>query len=100
MIAGKMPSGEKSQHKEDGMGGALKLLQVGQTVSMQQLEFSCNLTILTDGQPGLKVIEVGVDYVVLDDEREGVQVRIPMHVLKMAATDPVVEVPVVMPAAA
>ncbi|HLZ09009.1 MAG TPA: hypothetical protein VKT80_10505, partial [Chloroflexota bacterium] len=81
-------------------GGALKLLQVGQTVCVQQLEFACKLTILSAGEPGMKVAEVGVDYVVLDDEREGVQTRIPMHVLKMDTGETVEPVPAPVPSAA
>lgn len=64
------------------MGGGLKLLQVGQAVSVQNHEFNCSVTVLPAGQPGPKVIEIGVDYVVLEDETEGVTTRIPMHLLK------------------
>lgn len=64
------------------MGGALKLLQVGQTVQVQYEEFSCKVTVLPPGQAGPRVTEVGVDYVVLEDESEGIITRIPMHLLK------------------
>ena len=64
------------------MGNGLKLLRVGQTVQVQALEFACNLAVVAAGEPGLKVIEVGIDYVVLDDAPEGVRKQIPMHLIK------------------
>jgi hypothetical protein len=64
------------------MGGGLKLLQVGQAVRVQHHEYNCSITVLPAGQPGPKVIEVGVDYVIFEDEAEGVTTRIPMHLLK------------------
>jgi hypothetical protein len=90
------------------MGGALKLLQVGQTVHVQRHEFNCSVTVLPEGQPGPKVTEVGVDYVVLEDEAEGITTRIPMHLLKDAGdttpeavtTEAVTTEPVAMSAAA
>jgi hypothetical protein len=72
------------------MGGALKLLQVGQAVRVQHHEFNCTVTVVPPGQPGPRVIEVGVDYVVLEDEGEGVTTRIPMHLLKSVG-DPATE---------
>lgn len=91
------------------MGGGLKLLQIGQAVHVQHHEFNCSVTVVPVGQPGPRVIEVGVDYVVLEDEAEGVTTRIPMHLLKSVndSTTPPVEVtsepepaPVAVPAAA
>jgi hypothetical protein len=86
------------------MGGALKLLQVGQTVHVQRHEFNCSVTVVAAGQPGLKVTDVGVDYVVLEDEAEGITTRIPMHLLKdvndSAAPAVVAPEPVAIPVAA
>ena len=87
------------------MGGALKLLQIGQAVRVQHHEFNCSLILLPAGQPGAKVTELGVDYVILEDEAEGVITRIPMHLLKgvsdteLPVAEPEPE-PVEIPAAA
>ena len=64
------------------MGGGLKLLQVGQVVSLQHHEYNLSVTVLPAGQSGARVTEVGVDYFVMEDDVEGVITRIPMHLLK------------------
>ena len=53
-----------------------KHLQVGQTVGLVELEFGYQLTILATGEPGKQVMEVGEDYVVLDDASAGVSTRL------------------------
>ena len=59
----------------------LKQLQIGQTVSLERLESTCRITIVPGASAGVKVAEVGVDYVVLDDEAEGVRTQLPIHVI-------------------
>jgi hypothetical protein len=81
------------------MGNGLKLLQVGQTIQLQPLEFACNLAVLPSGEPGLKVVEVGIDYVVLEDAGEGVRTQIPMHLIKaVTGVEPVEPVVAATPA--
>lgn len=66
-----------------------KFVTLGRTVRIEQLEFSCRLHILPDNSPGLKVIDAGLDYVVLDDESAGIQTRIPIHCVEsVMAPDP------------
>jgi hypothetical protein len=63
---------------------SLKQFQVGQTVSLQALEFGYQVTIVPEGQPGQTVTEVAADYIVVDDDAAGVRTRIPMHYLNLA----------------
>lgn len=64
----------------------LKQMQLGQTIRIEQLEFSCRLNILGDATPGLKVVEIAADYVMLDDEEAGVVTRIPIHCIQSILT--------------
>lgn len=62
-----------------------KHLQVGQTVHLETTASGYQITPLPPEQPGMAVVAVGPDYVVLDDELAGVKTRIPGHCLKLAA---------------
>lgn len=64
----------------------LKPLQVGQAVSLEYLEFSCRINVLPPTEAGKRVSEVGADYVVLDDEAEGISTRIPIHFISAIQT--------------
>jgi hypothetical protein len=64
------------------MVSSLKQLQVGQTVSLERLDYSCRITVLPPESAGIKVAEVGADYVVLDDEGAGVRTQIPIHFIQ------------------
>lgn len=59
----------------------LKQLQIGQTVSLERLETRCRITVVPASAAGVKVAEVGSDYVVLDDEAEGVRTQFPIHLI-------------------
>ena len=59
-----------------------KHLQVGQKVQLEMLAHGYQITPLDGPQPGLAVIAVGLDYVVVDDAETGVKTRIPSHCLK------------------
>jgi hypothetical protein len=59
----------------------LKQLQIGQTVSLERLESTCRITVVPASPAGVKVAEVGVDYVVLDDEAAGVKTQFPIHLI-------------------
>jgi hypothetical protein len=75
------------------MADVLKQLQIGQVVSLKELESDCHLiSVLAAEQTGHKVVEIGADYIVLDDEAAGVRTQIPVHLIKTiqppAATGP------------
>lgn len=57
----------------------LKQLQIGQTVSVERLEHSCRITVVPEAAAGVRVSGVGADYVVLDNEAEGVRTQLPIH---------------------
>jgi hypothetical protein len=66
-----------------GNRGMDKKLQSGQIVRFELLETGSHVfTILPPGEAGQKVIEVGVDYVLLDDPAAGLKRRIPAHCIK------------------
>jgi len=76
---------------------SVKRLQVGQKVSMIELESGCTLTVVGDEQPGSTVVEVAPDFVVIEDAVAEVKTRIPSYLVKTvtAPEPPVVEEPVV-----
>jgi hypothetical protein len=65
------------------MADVLKQLQIGQVVSLKELESDCHLiSVLAAEQTGQKIVEIGADYIVLDDEAAGVRTQIPVHLIK------------------
>src|SRR5262249_41661560 len=79
--AGKRPGTSSSRRGETGMANLCKHFQVGQIVSLQYLEFKCRVQILAAGQPGLQLIDVGPDFLVLEDAEAGVKTRLPLHLI-------------------
>src|SRR5262249_41128627 len=69
------------------MSNILRHLQVGQIVGVLESETGYKLTVHSADQAGQAVVEVGVDYVVLEDPAAGVKTRIPSHYL-LGLTDP------------
>jgi hypothetical protein len=63
------------------MVSAFKQFQTGQKVSLKDLECGCVLTVVPPDQPGLDVVEIGRDYLVLEDAGAGVRTRIPRHLI-------------------
>ena len=59
-----------------------KHLTVGQTVQIEELAWGYQLTVVAAAGTGPKVIDVGNDFVVLEDEAAGVKMRIPGHLIK------------------
>jgi hypothetical protein len=78
------------------MAAVLKLFQVGQRVSFKDLEFGYELATLAADQAGPAIVEIGRDYLLLEDAESGVQTRLPWHTIRLAP--PVAPAPV-MPAA-
>jgi hypothetical protein len=70
------------------MAGIDKHLQIGQAVSLNEQAAGYQITLLPAEQPGAKVVEIGTDYVVFDNEEAGVKTRIPVHLLKFAPPPP------------
>jgi hypothetical protein len=66
------------------MAGIDKHLQIGQTVSLSEQASGYQITLLPPEQPGPKIVEIGTDYVVVDNAEAGVKTRIPVHLLKFA----------------
>jgi hypothetical protein len=59
-------------------------VQVGQTVRLENLAHGYEIVVLADKEPGLVVVDVGPDYLVLHDADAGVRTRIPSHFLRFA----------------
>jgi hypothetical protein len=70
------------------MPGLSTRLQIGQTVHLEDQETGYRVTVLAGEQPGRKVVEVGPDHVVFDNAVEGVQTRVPCHLIKSVVTTP------------
>jgi hypothetical protein len=61
-----------------------KQLQIGQSVTLSEQAAGYQITLLPPEQAGPKVVEIGTDYVVVDNVDAGVKTRIPVHLLKFA----------------
>lgn len=57
-------------------------LQVGQTVSLTSLEFGYEVKVVPADPAGARIVEIGVDYIVVDDVAAGVATRLPAHFIK------------------
>jgi hypothetical protein len=70
-----------------------KHLNVGQTVRLDEVGSGYQITVLSPEGIGQKVVAVGTDFVVVEDESVGVKVRIPGHLIKpqVAPPQPVVQ---------
>jgi hypothetical protein len=75
-----------------------KHLNVGQTVRLDELAWGYQITVLPPEGIGQKVVAVGTDFVVLEDEIAGVKMRIPGHLIKPSVAVPEPSVPVVQAA--
>lgn len=84
------------------MPSACKSIQMGQKVSVKELEHGCELTLLPADQAGQTVIEVARDYLLLEDGSAEVQTRIPTYLVKAvhdpSAPAPAAPLPVMPPA--
>jgi len=69
------------------MGGIDKKLERGQTVRLEVLDSGIAIiTVLPAHEDGLKVLEVGCDYVVINDSSASTKTRIPVHCIKTIVT--------------
>ena len=67
-------------------------VQIGQTVRLEELAWGYRITPVSPEQAGHQVVDIGVDFLVLDDAAAGVKLRIPGHLIKPVAV-PVEPVP-------
>jgi hypothetical protein len=74
------------------MEAVRKQLQLGQIVAVEELTFGYLLTVQAAGQPGLQVVEIAADYIVLEDGTAGVRRRLPTFTIK-AVVAPEPQVP-------
>jgi hypothetical protein len=63
-------------------------LQPGQHVSLKELQYGYEITLLSEGQPGRTVAAVGADYVVFADDAAGLKTRIPGHLIVAVLSAP------------
>ena len=75
------------------MVNSLKQLQIGQTVNVERLETRCRITVVPASAAGVKVTEVGSDYVVLDDEAAGVRMQFPIHLISAIVVSSEMSIP-------
>jgi hypothetical protein len=61
-----------------------KCLQMGQSVRLEEIAWGYQITVVPPDANSLRVVAVGTDFVVLDDEQAGVRRRIPTHLIKQA----------------
>jgi hypothetical protein len=57
-------------------------VQIGQTVHLEELNWGYRITLVAPEESGHKVVDIGVDYLVLDDAAAGVKLRIPGHLIR------------------
>jgi len=64
------------------MTGTLAQVQVGQKVIVNELEHGFELNLTVGDQPGLTIMEVHPDHIVLEDAGGNVITRIPTYLIK------------------
>jgi hypothetical protein len=64
--------------KVDGRKGVLAPLEVGQQVSLKESAGGFTISVVQGVPLGQKVVEVGAEYVVLEDPTGTVQTRVPI----------------------
>lgn len=62
--------------------GFLSVLKVGQIVTLKEDAGRYEITVLKNAQLAHKVIEVGADYVVIEDAARVTETRIPVYSIK------------------
>lgn len=67
------------------MASVTKYVQVGQKVSVTELESGCRLTVVGADDTGLTVVENGTDYLLLEDAAGEVRTRLPSYLVRGVA---------------
>jgi hypothetical protein len=73
--------------------------QVGQKVSLKDTETGYRLVGLATEEPGLEVVAIHADYIVLEDAAAGVRTRVPTYLINTAPPPPPAPPPAVVPVA-
>jgi hypothetical protein len=63
------------------MGVDPRSLQVGQTVTVKDMNFGVQISLAGDGEAGLTVVEVNMEYLVLADAVDESTRRIPLYLI-------------------
>jgi hypothetical protein len=71
--------------------------QVGQKVSLKDTETGYRLVGIAAEEPGLEVVAIHADYIVLDDTAAGVRTRVPTYLINTAPAPPPPAPPVTPP---
>jgi hypothetical protein len=64
------------------MTGMLAQVQVGQKAVVSDLEHGFELVLVEGAQPGLTIIEVHADHILLEDAAASVVTRVPTYLIK------------------
>jgi hypothetical protein len=62
--------------------------RVGQKVSLKDTETGYRLIGVAPEEPGLEIIAIHADYIVLDDPLAGVRTRVPAYLISTAPVPP------------
>lgn len=80
LVLGTFPATSHGQDKP--RKGFLAVLKEGQSVSVKEVAGRFEITVFKGVQAGHKVIEVGADYLVVEDAAGVVETRIPIYSIK------------------
>lgn len=67
------------------MGIDPSCLQIGQTVTVREMNYGVQINAPEEGEAGLTVVEVGREHLVLDDSAGGIRRSIPLYLIHKAA---------------
>ena len=56
-------------------------LQIGQTVTVQEMSYGVQINLPEEGEAELTVVEVGREHLVLDDSAGGIRKSIPLYLI-------------------
>lgn len=60
-------------------------LQVGQTVTVQEMNYGVQINAAQEGKAALTVVEVGREHLLLDDSAGGMRMSIPLYLIHKGA---------------
>ncbi len=60
-------------------------LQIGQTVTVQEMSYGMQINLPEEGEAGLTVVEVSREHLILDDSAAGIRKSIPLYLIHKEA---------------
>ncbi len=66
-----------------------RTLQIGQTVAVKELNYGVQINLTSAGEPGVTVVEIGQEHLVLDDISDGSRRQIPLYLINKSIPLPV-----------